>query len=271
MLNLKELQEKMSGILSEMEVCQSKIAEAKEAGDAEAETAGKSLFTEQETKFEGFKVQAEEAQKHQARRELQLQVAELAKTETKGKKVIPEGDAALPIDYQRQGIEEDKIFFDWVRGKKVDDKAFKVLEITSERMKSASEDSRDAVRMPDRFACRMLGPTYAQAMGKTMYSVAVPRTGVLNPSAAQNLVPQDFRATLLQLPYDQPTAYDRVTVVAAPTGSVTWPVLVQTDSNEFGGVVFRWMGEGAEKPETEPEFEQLEINVHDLCGFTEIS
>jgi HK97 family phage major capsid protein len=85
-------------------------------------------------------------------------------------------------------------------------------------------------------------------------------------------VPQDFRDELLMLARPQPTAFNLVTVVQAPHGSVTYPALVQTDANnDFGGMSFTWIGEGAEKPEAEPVFEQREIVTRELAGYTEVS
>jgi HK97 family phage major capsid protein len=50
-----------------------------------------------------------------------------------------------------------------------------------------------------------------------------------------------------------------------------WPRLVQTDANEYGGVVFQWLDEAHEKPETEPVFEDLTIHCHECAGYTELS
>ena len=211
-----------------------------------------------------------EAKKHQERHNLLKEVEELSKpAEIKGKVITPVTliNPAEPKDHEVEAKAGSEAFYKWLRQENLSGEERKLIT-----PKSLAEGlkGKDAARMPNSLVCRIMGPTYASAFGKTMYSTATPATGT-NPSAAQNLVPPEFRAQLQQLPYDQPSVFDRVTVVPSSTGTVTWPALVQTASNEFGGVAFQWLGEGAEKPETEPEFEQKEIATHELSGYTEIS
>ena len=104
--------------------------------------------------------------------------------------------------------------------------------------------------------------------GKVVMSVD---NAVTNPSLANNLVPQEFRPQLIQLPMPTPTLLNQVTVVPTSTGEVTYPELTQTDSNEYGGVSFTWGIEAASKAETEPRFEQKIITAYELQGYTELS
>jgi HK97 family phage major capsid protein len=67
------------------------------------------------------------------------------------------------------------------------------------------------------------------------------------------------------------TALDRVTILRTNIGQVTFPRLVQTAANEYGGMSFSWRLEGATKPETEPTFDQVDIVCHELSGYTEVS
>jgi HK97 family phage major capsid protein len=131
------------------------------------------------------------------------------------------------------------------------------------------------VVIPASLAMKCLGSNYARAFGldeqmraKTILSLNDP---ALNPSMANYLVPQEYRAQLQMLPFDQPTLLNRVTVIGSVTGNVTFPGLSQTDSNEFGGVSFSWTQEANAKPETEPVFTQIEIPTYELSGYTEIS
>jgi len=135
-------------------------------------------------------------------------------------------------------------------------------------LKSTSEEAQASVRLPDHMILQMLGGNYARAFGKTVMSVD---NALTNPSRANNLVPQDFRAQLQQLPFDAPALVDRVTVIPSGTGVVTFPSLQQSDANEFGGMSWQWKGEAEEKPETEPRFAQKEITCYELCGYTEVS
>jgi HK97 family phage major capsid protein len=73
------------------------------------------------------------------------------------------------------------------------------------------------------------------------------------------------------LPFDSPVILDYVTIMPCETGNLTFPSLVQSDSNEFGGMSWTWTTEAAEKGETEPTFSQLEIPTYELSGYTEVS
>jgi HK97 family phage major capsid protein len=86
-----------------------------------------------------------------------------------------------------------------------------------------------------------------------------------------NLFDRDFRAQLLELQPDPTSILGRVTVIPTTTGLVIWPRLVQTDDNEYGGVDVTWIDEGAEKPETEAEFDQVRIPTHEVAAYTEVS
>jgi len=272
MLDLSKLKDLMSKVLGEMETLQEKLSDAEELGKEEDIVTAKSLYDEKATEFENLKAKTVEAKKHQERRALLTEVEELSKPadEAKGKTKTPvaPADSAEPKDHELKAKTAHEAFYKWVRQEDLsgEERNLIVPKSLAEGLKG-----KDAVRMPPSLVCKIMGPTYARAFGKTMYSTATPAGTATNPSAAQNLVPPEFRAELQQLPYDQPSVFDRVTVVPSSTGLVTWPALVQTAANEFGGVAFQWLGEGAEKPETEPEFEQKEIATHELSGYTEIS
>jgi HK97 family phage major capsid protein len=262
MLNLKKLQELMQKALAEMEALQTKIAEAEEAEDEEAVSNAKTLYDEKAAEFDKLKAKAEEAKQHKARRALAQEVSELAKPETEGKTDGPKAPAA-PTDPEKELRAKSEAFYGWMRCENLSGEQRKLIA-----PKVTGKNEKDAAVMPESLAMKVLGMNYARALGKVMYSFNNP---VTNPSAANNLVPPDFRAQLQQLPYDAPAVYDRVTVVTSNTGTVTWPALVQTAANEVGGVSFQWLDEGAQKPETEPQFEQLQISTHELAGYTEIS
>ena len=256
----------MQKCLAELETLEAKIAEAEEAEDTDGVETAKSLYEEKTGEFDKLKGKAVEAKKHKERLALAKEVEGLARPADDGQDEIkaPAAEAKDPVVEFRAKSES---FYKWIRGDDMSGDERKLIAPTSDRTRK----SEDAVVIPDGLATRLMGSTYARAFGKTMFSTATPAGVQTNPSAAQNLVPPDFRAQLLALPYDVPTLFDRVTVVPSSTGTVTWPALVQTAANEFGGVAFQWLGEGAEKPETEPEFEQLEISTHELSGYTEIS
>jgi len=86
-----------------------------------------------------------------------------------------------------------------------------------------------------------------------------------------SLIPQEYINRLLELPTEPTHILGLATIIPTATGTVTLPRLVQTDANEYGGMSFEIISEGGEKPETEPEFEQIEIPTYEVAGYTEIS
>lgn len=91
------------------------------------------------------------------------------------------------------------------------------------------------------------------------------------------LVPEEFNAIMIM--YDtEPTAiWQRATVWPMKGEKLTFPKLLQNpdvdDGNfdHFAGVSFAWTEEGGEKAATQPEFGLVEMIVHELSGYTEIT
>lgn len=121
----------------------------------------------------------------------------------------------------------------------------------------------DVAVLPRWFSGKILGDIFS----KTIYSID---DATNNPSLANNLVPQEFKNTLLQLPMPPATILPWVTRVPTNTGELTWPRLVQSDTSEFGGIVMRWITQLQEKPETEPVFAQDTIACQEVAGYTEL-
>lgn len=119
--------------------------------------------------------------------------------------------------------------------------------------------------LPKWFSRTILG---AMFQSKTIYSID---DAANNPSLAHNLVPQEFRNTLLQLPMPPATVLPWVTRVPTNTGELTFPRLVQTDTAEPSTVAMTWIEETDDKPVTEPLFAQQTVRVHELAGYTELS
>jgi len=265
MKSLEELKELMAKCINEMEICETKIAEAEGKEDAEGAKTAQELYDKHKKEFEGYEGKVAKAKEHKRMLDLQKEVEELAKPEKFEGKTFVEAKAAEAKDEDKESREKEKIFYDYVKGKTISDNARKELAPRSAKFEGEAADS---IVMPERLALQVCGEQYAYAMGKTVYSFNNPLT---NPSGGNNLVPPDFRAELLKLPYSMPSLFDRVRVVTTKAGTVTWPTLTQTDANSFGGVSFSWISEGANKPETEPTFSQVEIATNELAGYTEIS
>lgn len=91
------------------------------------------------------------------------------------------------------------------------------------------------------------------------------------------LVPEEFNAIMIM--YDaQPTGvWGRATVWPMKGEKISFPKLLQNpdvdDANfdHFAGVTFAWTEEGGTKQETQPEFGLVEMVVHELAGYTEVT
>jgi len=144
----------------------------------------------------------------------------------------------------------------------------KSIALTDDHRKVFSGAGTDAVVMPRDMVRRVLGPLFAAGVANATQK-AIPSTSIAAGFTA--LIPQDYRDTLLQLPAEMPALLPRTTVLSSPTGTITIPRLVQTDSNEYGGVSVSWISEGAAKPETEMEFEQVTIAANEVAAYTELT
>lgn len=96
-------------------------------------------------------------------------------------------------------------------------------------------------------------------------------------TAGGYLVPEEFRAVMLMYDAEETLVWSRATVWPMSGEKVMFPKLMQNpdvnDNNfdHFSGVSFQWIEEGGEKPITEPSFGMVEMIVHELAGYTEIT
>lgn len=95
------------------------------------------------------------------------------------------------------------------------------------------------------------------------------------PVAGGYLVPPEHRHEILQLDPQDAIFRPRATVISAgsqPDASVSFPALDQSGSKGvYSGVTVDWIGEGAEKPETEPSFREIDWTPHEVAGHTVIT
>lgn len=274
-MTLAELQKEAKRVFALIEASRTKLdeLEGKEEKDEGAIKAAKAVYEEHKATFDGLQGKVEEAKEHQARIAMKREIDALLEPEDNT--TVPAGQPdtrpAQAKDLVKQEQELTKLFTSYVQGKALSDVGRDALKPKSPRLQEG--EAGGSVVIPERLTNRIMGSSWMYGMGKTIFSTATPAgfPGVTNPSAAQNLVPQEWRNQMQMLPFESMTVLDLVTIVPSTTGTVTWPALVQTQANLFGGVAFQWLGEGAEKPETEPEFEQREIVCHELAGYTEVS
>jgi HK97 family phage major capsid protein len=92
------------------------------------------------------------------------------------------------------------------------------------------------------------------------------------------LVPEEFRNMMIMYDLSGTAVWSRATVWPMNGEKMSLPKLQQnpdvTDSenfDHFAGVSFEWVEEGGQKPETQPEFGLIEMIVHELAGYTEVT
>lgn len=91
------------------------------------------------------------------------------------------------------------------------------------------------------------------------------------------LVPEEFRALMIMYDAEDTLVWSRATVWPMAGEKLAFPKLLQNpdvqDANfdHFAGVSFEWTEEGGEKQETQPEFGLVEMIVHELAGYTELT
>jgi HK97 family phage major capsid protein len=90
-------------------------------------------------------------------------------------------------------------------------------------------------------------------------------------------VPEEFRALMIMYDAEDTLVWSRATVWPMAGEKLAFPKLMQNpdvqDQNfdHFAGVSFEWTEEGGEKAETQPEFGLVEMIVHELAGYTELT
>jgi HK97 family phage major capsid protein len=90
-------------------------------------------------------------------------------------------------------------------------------------------------------------------------------------------VPEEFRAMMIMYDAEDTLVWQRATVWPMVGEKMMFPKVMQNPDVEdrsfdhFAGVTFDWVEEGGEKPATEPTFGLVEMIVHELAGYTEIT
>ncbi len=91
------------------------------------------------------------------------------------------------------------------------------------------------------------------------------------------LVPEEFRNIMIMYDAEDTLVWNKATVWPMNGEKIQFPKLQQNPDVEdegfdhFAGVSFEWTEEGGEKAETEPTFGMVEMIVHELAGYTEIT
>jgi HK97 family phage major capsid protein len=91
------------------------------------------------------------------------------------------------------------------------------------------------------------------------------------------LVPEEFRNIMIMYDAEETLVWSKATVWPMAGEKIQFPKLQQNPDvqdagfDHFAGVSFEWTEEGGEKAETEPTFGMVEMIVHELAGYTEIT
>lgn len=96
-------------------------------------------------------------------------------------------------------------------------------------------------------------------------------------TAGGYFVPEDFNALMIMYDAEDTLMWQRATVWPMVGEKMLFPKLnqnpdVESDSfDHFAGVSFTWTEEAGELEETEPSWAMIELIVHELSGYTEVS
>lgn len=86
------------------------------------------------------------------------------------------------------------------------------------------------------------------------------------------MVPDQFRPQLLQIDPQSAIVRPRATIIPAgnpPDSAITMPALDQSGARGvYSGVTVTWIGEGAAKPESEPQFLEVKLEPHEVAAHT---
>lgn len=88
------------------------------------------------------------------------------------------------------------------------------------------------------------------------------------------MVPAQFIPTLKQVDAQGSVIRPRATVIGAgdpPDAPVTMPALDQSTTNLYGGVDVQWIGEGAEKPDTDAKFKEITLTPQEVAGLVTVT
>jgi HK97 family phage major capsid protein len=141
-------------------------------------------------------------------------------------------------------------------------------EDTSDNEKALIKVTPNGVSMPAVMKTLLFGPVVAKQMGWLDESVAK----AITPwdASGASLIPRDYVRELSRVPGENMFLMDRTRVRPAPHGNLYVPRLDRASSPSEHGVEVKWIQSGSSKHETEPEFEQLAINCHEIAGIVEV-
>ena len=257
------------------------LVKAQEGTDQDAIKAAQKAYQEKKAEVSGL-VKAMEEKVEEAKELARANAAtkaidDLTQTATAGMSSLGGPRvAATPNDYMERERVHIKSFVQALTDKdgaaRLGDQQRDMIRVKSDKF----AEGQTGFRAPESIRQKMLGPRVIKMLSMELEDIAMPmsRNALPNKSSDTDmgyLVPQDFRAMVLQLPTEEPHLVTRATVLNSTTGTVTIPRLQQTTSDYYGGFVAEWTSEGGSKPAADPVFEQVTISTHELSLYTEFT
>lgn len=93
-----------------------------------------------------------------------------------------------------------------------------------------------------------------------------------DPGSGGFLIPDEFRAQLMQVALERSVVRPRATVIPMSTLRVSMPIVDSTSnvSSVYGGVVGYWTEEGASLVQSQPAFGRISLEAKKLTAYTEV-
>jgi len=165
------------------------------------------------------------------------------------------------IEVKSSDKELEKHFMDAMRGKTIPDRAMDEFTVTN----PGFNEGKGGLRVPKSLAKNFILPRVWEKMeGKAIPTVSTDDPG---PAATFQLP----IGPVLHAEAEPPRLMEFVNSIPAPLGGMKFPVIRQTDENEYGAVSVTWGDEAGEKEETELMIDQIELKTHEVRAYTEVS
>lgn len=258
------------------------LVEAQKGTDEEAIKAAQKAYQDKKAEVsalvKAMEEKVEEAKEMARATAAQKAIDDLTATQTEGMTGLG-GDDRVPAsanDYLERERTHIKSFVQALTDKdgaaRLGDQERDMLRVESKGF----SDGQSGFKAPESIRNRMLGVRVSKMLNMDLEDICMPISRNALPSKSSDtdmgyLVPQDFRASVLQLPTEAAHMMTQATVLNSTTGTVTIPRLQQTTSDYYGGFIAEWTDEGGSKPAAEPVFEQVTISTHELSLYTEFT
>lgn len=93
-----------------------------------------------------------------------------------------------------------------------------------------------------------------------------------DPASGGFLIPEEFRATLMQVALEKAVVRQRATVIPMTTLRISMPIVDSTSnaSSVYGGIIGYWTEEGSPLTQSQPSFGRVSLEAKKLTAYTEV-